>query len=190
MKQKRSVDCAIDYFNNEHGQCQIYSLPFMGTRLDFISNRFPLFDTNKTFSMITKLLLFDDTQPFENDFFGRVSRALPHLKTLDIINDLEQQEKIETITNYLEFTHLTTLILFDIHFDYAEQLLCRSHLPSLVELAINNNILLNIIAQDQQQAKDNCSRVGTLRTSDPFYHSIDTLTNFFPPDSFVQHPKA
>jgi hypothetical protein len=190
MKQQRSVDCTIDYFDGGHGQCQIYSLPFKGTRLDFISNRFPLFDTNKTFSMITKLLLFDDIQPFENDFFERISQALPHLKTLDIINYFEQQEKIETIKNYVVFTHLTTLILFDIHFDYAEQLLYRSYLPSLVELAINNNILLKIIAQDQQQAKDNCSRVRTLRTSDPFNHSIDTLTNFFPPNSFVQHPKS
>ncbi|CAF1686998.1 unnamed protein product [Rotaria magnacalcarata] len=189
MKQQQSVDCAIDYFNNDHGQCQIHSLPFIGTRLDFISSRFPLFDTNKTFSMVTKLLLFDDIQPFESVFFERVSRALPHLKTLDIMNELEQQEKIDTTTNNLEFTHLTTLILFDIHLDYAEQLLCRSHLPSLIELAINNNILLKIIAQDQQQAKDNCSRVGALRTSDPFYHSIDTLRNFFPPDSYVQHPK-
>ncbi|CAF1181307.1 unnamed protein product [Rotaria sordida] len=189
MKQQQSVDCAIDYFNNDHGQCQIYSLPFIGTRLDFISNRFPLFDTNKTFSMVTKLLLFDDIQPFENDFFERISRALPHLKTLDIMNELEQQEKIETTTNNLEFTHLTTLILFDIHLNYAEQLLCRSHLPSLIELAIDNNILLKIIAQDQQQAKDNCSRVGTVRTLDPFYHSIDTLRNFFPPNSYVKHPK-
>ncbi|CAF2222920.1 unnamed protein product [Rotaria magnacalcarata] len=236
MKQQQSVDCAIDYFNNNHGQCQIYSLPFIGTRLDFISNRFPLFDTNKTFSMVTKLLLFDDIQPFESVFFECVSRALPnlktldmmneleqqekietttnnlefthlttlifqcvffecvsralpHLKTLDIMNELEQQEKIETTTNNLEFTHLTTLILFDIHLDYAEQLLCRSHLPSLIELAIDSTILLKIIAQDQQQAKDNCSRVGTLLTSHPFYHSIDTLRNFFPQDSYVQHPK-
>jgi hypothetical protein len=189
MKEQQSVDCAIDYFNNNHGQCQIYSLPFIGTRLDFISNRFPLFDTNKTFSMVTKLLFFDDIEPFETDFFERVSRALPHLKTLDIMNGLEQKEKIETTTNNLEFIYLTTLILFDIHLDYAEQLLCRSHLPSFIELAINNNILLKIIAQDHQQAKDNCSRVGTLRTSDPFNHSIDALRSFFPPDSYVQHPK-
>ncbi|CAF3704826.1 unnamed protein product [Rotaria socialis] len=189
MKQQQPVDCAIDYFNNNHGQCQIYSLPFIGTRLDFVSNRFPLFDTNKTFSMVTKLLLFDDIQPFESAFFESVSRTLPHLKTLDIMNELEQQEKIETTTNNLEFTHLTTLILFDIHLDYAEQLLCRSHLPSLIELAIDSNILLKIIAQDQQQAKGNCSRIGTLLTSHPFYHSIDTLRNFFPRDSYVQHPK-
>jgi hypothetical protein len=186
--QQQSVDCVIDYFNNNYGQCQIYSLPFIGTRLDFISNRFPLFDTNKTFSVVTKLLLFDDIQPFESDFFERVSRALPHLRTLDVMNGLEQQEKIKTTTNNLEFTNLTTLILFDIHLDYAEQLLCRTHLPCLVELAIDNDILLEIIAQDQQQAKDNCSRVETLRTWAPFYHSVDVLGNFFPPYSYVKHP--
>ena len=73
--------------------------------------------------------------------------------------------------------------------DYAEQFLCRTHLPSLIELAIDNDILLTIIAQNQQQARDNCSRVGTLLTSEPFYESIDALRNFFPPDSYVKHPK-
>ncbi|CAF2895674.1 unnamed protein product [Rotaria sp. Silwood2] len=186
--QQQSVDCVIDYFHDNYGQCQIYSLPFIGTRLDFISNRFPLFDTNKTFSMVTKLLLYDDIQPFESSFFERVSRALPHLRTLDVMNGLEQQEKKKTTTNNLEFINLTTLILFDIHLDYAEQLLCRTHLPCLVELAIDNDILLEIMTRDQQQAKDNCSRVETLRTWKPFYHSVDVLENFFPPYSYVKHP--
>jgi len=63
-RQQQSVDCAVDYFNNNYAQCQIYSLPFIGNRLDFISNQFPLFDTNNTFSMVTMLLLFDDVKPF------------------------------------------------------------------------------------------------------------------------------
>ncbi|UJR21081.1 hypothetical protein I4U23_024181 [Adineta vaga] len=48
MKQQQSIDCAINYFDNSHSQCQIYSFPFKGPCLDFISNRFPLFDTNET----------------------------------------------------------------------------------------------------------------------------------------------
>jgi len=178
--QQQSVDCVIDYFNNDYVQCQIYSLPFIGTRLDFISNRFPLVDTNNMFSMVTKLLLFDDVQPFENDFFIRVSQALPRLRTLEIFNELEQQEKIKMTTNNLEFAHLATLILFEIHMDYAEQLLCRTHLPCLIELAIDNDMLLAIITQDQQQAKENCSRVETLRTPEQFNDSIDAVRNFFP----------
>jgi hypothetical protein len=65
IKRQQPVDCVLDYFNNNYGHCQIYSLPFIGTRLDFISNRFPLFDVNNTFSNVTMLLLFDDVKPFE-----------------------------------------------------------------------------------------------------------------------------
>jgi hypothetical protein len=187
-QHKQSVDCAVDYFNDNYSQCQIYSLPFLGTRLDFISNRFPLFDINKTFSMVTNLLLFDDVQSFESDFFERVSRALPHLRTLDVFNGLEQQVKAKTTTNNLQFAHLTTLILFDSHFDYAKQLLSLAHLPSLVELAINNDVLLTIITQNEQQAKENCSKVQSLRTSTPFGHLLDKLQNFFPSHCYVIHP--
>jgi hypothetical protein len=188
-QQQQSVGCVLDHFNNNYSQCQIYSLPFVGTRLDFISNQFPLFDTNNIFSMVTMLLLFDDVKPFERIFFARVARALPCLKTLEIWNELEQQEKITAPANNLEFSHLTTLILFDIHMNYAEQFLCRTHLPCLIELAIHKDILLAIIAQDQQQARDNCSRVAALRTSEPIYDSIDAVQNFFPPGSYLKHPK-
>ncbi len=178
--QQKSVDCAVDYFNNNYGQCQIYSLPFIGNRLDFISNRFPLFNMNNTFSMITMLLLFDDVERFENLFFERIARALPHLRTLEIFNELEQQEKTTVTTNNLQFTHLSTLIIFDIHMDYAEQFLSRARLPRLIELAIQKNILLAIIAQDQQQARDNCSQVENLLTSEKYDDSIDAVRNFFP----------
>ncbi|CAF4561599.1 unnamed protein product [Rotaria sp. Silwood2] len=42
LKQQQPFDCVLDHFKNKYGQCQIYSLLFIGTRLDFISNRFPL----------------------------------------------------------------------------------------------------------------------------------------------------
>ncbi|CAF2463930.1 unnamed protein product [Rotaria sp. Silwood2] len=178
--QQQSIDCAVDYFNNNYGQCQIYSLPFIGNRLDFISNRFPLFDINNTFSMVTMLLLFDDVKPFENLFFARIARALPYLRTLKVFNELKQQEKITVTTNNLEFAHLTTLTLFDIHMDYAEQFLYRTYLPCLIELAIDKDILLAIIAQDQQQARDNCSKVERVVTSEKFDDSLDAVRNFFP----------
>ncbi|CAF3726374.1 unnamed protein product [Rotaria sordida] len=178
--QQESVDCAVDFFNNNYGQCQIYSLPFIGNRLDFISNRFPLFNMTKTFSMVTMLLLFDDVKPFENLFFARIARDLSHLKTLELFNELEQQEKTKVTTNNIEFTHLSTLLLFDIHMDYAEQFLYRSHLPSLIELAIHEDILLAIITQDQQQARNNCSKVEHLVTLETLDDSIDAVRNFFP----------
>jgi hypothetical protein len=188
VKHQQLFDCVLDHFKNNYGQCQIYSLPFIGTRLDFISNRFPLSDINNTFSNVTTLSLFDDVKPFESIFFERLVRALPRLKTLEIINQLEQQEKTTTaIKADIDFGHLAVLILYDIHMDYAEQFLYQIHLPSLIELAINKDVLLKIIAENDQQARENCSRVGTLLTSKPSYQSIDAIRNFFPLAHYVKH---
>ncbi|CAF1588520.1 unnamed protein product, partial [Adineta steineri] len=155
-RQQQSIDCVLDYFNNSYGQCQIYSLPFSGTRLDFISNRFPIFDDKNTFLNVNILLLFDDVKPYEDAFFRVIARALPHLKSLEVINRLEQQEKSNTITNFIKFTNLVTLILPDIHINYAEQLFYRTHLPHLVELLIHYEPLLVIVTENQQQARVNC----------------------------------
>jgi hypothetical protein len=178
IEEPQSVDCALDYFNNQYGQCQIYSLPFLGNRLDFISNRFPLFAIKNTFLNVTMLLLFDDIRSFENVFFERVTQALPRLRTLEISNQLEQEEK--TTTNPIEFYHLSTLILHKIHMDYGEQLLCRAHLPQLVELVIRNDVLLTIIDQDNQQAKNNCSNVETLFIVEPWVQPTTVHLKFFP----------
>ncbi|CAF1433754.1 unnamed protein product [Rotaria sordida] len=174
------VDCTLDYFNNHYGQCQVFSLPFIGTRLDFISNRFPLFDVTNTFSNVTTLLLFDDIKPFEHNFFERVTQALPHLKTLNVFNLLEQEETKNTATKLIVFSHLVALILHDIHMDYAEQFLCRSHLPRLIELFIRNDALLLIIANNDQQAKNNCANVERLRIVEPWIEPTNAHLNFFP----------
>ena len=187
VKQQQPFDVVLDYFANNYSQCQIYSLPFIGTRLDFISNRFPLFDINNIFSKVTTLLLFDDVKPFESIFFERLARALPRLKTLEIMNQLKQQEKTTATKTNIDFTHLAVLILFDIHMDYAEQFFYQFHLPSLIELAIDKEILLTIFAQNHPQAKDNCSRVNRLITSKPSYELIGTIRNFFPLAYYVKH---
>ncbi|CAF1502011.1 unnamed protein product, partial [Rotaria sordida] len=67
----------------------------------------------------------------------RVARALPRLRTLEIINQLEEQEKMRMIKGNIDFSHLALLILYDIHMDYAQQFLCQIGLPSLIELGIN-----------------------------------------------------
>ena len=187
VRQQQSFDCVVDHFKNSYEQCHIYSLPFVGTRLDFVSNRFPLFDDNKTFSNVTILLLFDDVKPFESVFLERVARALPRLRTLEIFNRLKQQTKTPTKKNDVKFSHLAVLILYDSHMDYAELSLCQLYLPSLIELAINKDILLKIISQNQEQARINASRVGTLITSQSSYESIDAIRNFFPLAYYVNH---
>jgi len=186
-QQQQSFDCVLDHFKNNYGQYQIYSLPFIGTRLDFISNRFPLFDINNTFSNVTILLLFDDVKPFQSIFFERLAQALPRLKMLEIINQLEQQEKITAIKTSIDFAHLAVLILRDIHMNYAELFLCQIQHSALIELVIDKDILLKIIAENHQQARDNCSRIGSLITSKPSYESIDVIQNFFPVAHYVKH---
>jgi hypothetical protein len=84
---------------------------------------------------------------------------LPRLRTLEIINQLKQQQKTTAKKTSIDFAHLAVLILYGIHMDYAQQFLCQINLPSLIELAINKDILWIIIDQNQQQARDNCSRV-------------------------------
>ncbi|CAF0823919.1 unnamed protein product [Adineta steineri] len=124
------------------------------------------------------LLLYDDIKSFENVFFEHVAQALPRLRTLEISNQLEQEEK--TITNPIEFSYLSTLILHKIHMNYAEQLLYRAHLPNLVELVIRNDVLLTIIDQDNQQARNNCSNIETLLIAEPWIKPRKVHLKFFP----------
>jgi hypothetical protein len=180
IQYEKPIDFTIDYFNNQYGQCQIYSLPFIGTRLDFISNRFPLFNVDNRFSNVTMLILYDDIQPFEHVYFQRVARVLPRLKVLEVLNFVQQQEKNQANNNLIEFRHLSTLILHDIHADYVEQVLCRTYLPCLIELLIRNDLLSTIINQNQQQVKDNCSKVETLIIVEPWIHPMTIDKNFFP----------
>ena len=180
----QSVDCALDYFNSGYGQCHVFTLPFAGTRLDFISNRFPLFDQRNTFSNVTILLLFDDIKPFEDHFFQRLAQALPHLKTLDVFNQLEQEETNKSITTtkkLIEFRRLNALILHNIHYDYVEQLLCRSSLPNLTELFISNDaFLLFLDKNDQEQARNNCANVENLCIVQPWIEPTIDQLNLFP----------
>ncbi|CAF3539346.1 unnamed protein product [Rotaria sp. Silwood1] len=108
------------------------------------------------------------------------TQALPRLKTLDVFNQLEQEETKSTTTKFIVFPHLAALILHDIHVDYAEQLLCRSHLPHLIELVIPNNALLLIIANNNQQTKDNCAKIEKVRIVEPWVEQISVQLNFFP----------
>ena len=133
------------------------------------------------------LLLFDDIKPFENTFFERLARSLLRLKILEIINQLEQQEKTTAMKTNAVFDHIAVLILYDIHMDYAEQFLYQMGLSSLIDLVIDTDILWKIITENNEQATENCSKVGTLRTSKPSYQSIDVIRNFFLLAHYVKH---
>ncbi|CAF1930319.1 unnamed protein product [Rotaria magnacalcarata] len=74
-------------------------------------------------------------EPFETILFERMSRALPRLRTLEIIDQFEQQENSVSLmkTINIDFPHLAVLILYYIHIDYVKQLICQINLLSLIE---------------------------------------------------------
>ncbi|CAF4169428.1 unnamed protein product [Rotaria magnacalcarata] len=85
-----------------------------------------------------------------------ILKGASHIKILQSF--LKQQEPFETIL------FEPVLILYYIHIDYVKQLICQINLLSLIEFGIKKDILFTIISQNQQQARDNCSKVEILRT--------------------------
>ncbi|CAF3059770.1 unnamed protein product [Rotaria sp. Silwood2] len=83
-------------------------------------------------------------------------------------------------TRLIEFPYLFTLILPNIHTNYAEQLICRSHLPQLVELVIRNDSLLVTMVNNNQQARRNCSAVERLRIVEPWIEPTCDQLKLFP----------
>ena len=59
---------------------------------------------------MTTLLLFDDVKPFEKVFFEQVARSLPRLETLEVINQLEQQEKTTAMKTNIRHGQLTSTL--------------------------------------------------------------------------------
>jgi hypothetical protein len=78
-----------------------------------------------------------------------------------------------------EFPYLTTFILYDIHIDYGEQLLCRIH-QRLIELQIHCEPLSTIVTQHQEEARNSCSKIELIRFVDSSPEPTDPLLNFFP----------
>ncbi|CAF1145820.1 unnamed protein product [Rotaria sp. Silwood1] len=109
-----------------------------------------------------------------------MTRSLSRLTTLKVFNQLKQEEKGNMNTNLIEFTHLAALILHNIYVDYAKQLLCRSCLPCLVKLIIYNDSLSAVIADNNQQARENCSKVASLQIIEPWIEPTSDQLNFFP----------
>ena len=61
--------------------CRVFSLPFKFDRLEDITNNIP----NIIFDSVTHLKLWDK-DPFKHEFFVRLARAFPFLKSLSIWN--------------------------------------------------------------------------------------------------------
>ncbi|CAF1175989.1 unnamed protein product [Adineta steineri] len=90
--KNQHVNSIINYISSWTAVCSIFSIPFEFHRLQDIGNLFP----NIIFNHVTYLLV-QDIIPLNHEFFIRVARAFPLLKTLRVFN-LESQSSNNTNT--------------------------------------------------------------------------------------------
>ncbi|CAF4394165.1 unnamed protein product [Rotaria sp. Silwood2] len=141
-----NVNCYIDYNEFYQGQCHIYSLPFT---IDCMHIHSSLFHGG-LFRTVRYLYVQDFFRPFEDDFFARIAQAFPLLNKLTIFNKykqaklIQQQDKHESTSSIIEFSHLMILNVAMSHIDYPKQFLfdCNTRLPCLNRLHIKYKDLM------------------------------------------------
>jgi hypothetical protein len=161
----------VDHYPNPAfiGECHIYTLPYAFDTLLKATNSLPSGVFN-----IVRLLGMLDRRPFEHDFFERIARQFPSLKSLIVQNGLPQKNKQARDKNQssaiITFPHVTHLDLSRAHADYAEQFLLEtnSRLPSLFVLCVKYEplaIATNNFTSDA--ARVHCAQVKHLVVKEP-----------------------
>jgi hypothetical protein len=153
----------------------IFTLPFEFVKLFYIGNIFP----NIVFNYVIELNV-DDSVPFEHEFFLRIAKAFPLLKTFCIINISTQshnaKKSSDNIQSYqiAEFPHLTSLDIARTDITYAEQFLSetKTHLPCLDELSVEYEDFT------RDATRRNCANVKQLFTGIQIVGSKDYYIYF------------
>ncbi|CAF4089413.1 unnamed protein product, partial [Adineta steineri] len=182
--KNQHVNSIINYISSWTAVCSIFSIPFEFHRLQDIGNLFP----NIIFNHVTYLLV-QDIIPLNHEFFIRVARAFPLLKTLRVFN-LESQSSNNTNTclsknnnsNLIaEYPHLTVLDVRSGNIDYVEQFLdeTKTYVPCLTELIVTYNHL-RIVTNNftRQETRRNCANVQRLEMIRPLVHTHDFYVYF------------
>lgn len=143
------VNSCVDYFSNEKsGHCHIYTYPYTMIYYENITNNFP----GGLFKYVQTVKLFDEC-PFEHMFFIRIAQAFPFLKYLTVSNWQPQNDKQHQKANddhrkfsIIEYPHLITLHLLNIHDDYAEQFLLdeKTCLPNDIQVIVDYDLLQRV----------------------------------------------
>jgi hypothetical protein len=159
-----NVNCYTDYDEIYKCQCHIYSLPFTIDCMHIYSNKFH----GGLFRTVRYLYIQDFVHSFEHDFFARIAQAFPLLNKLTIFNKhkqaklTQQQDKHESTSSIIEFSHLMILNVAMSHIDYAKQFLFdfNTRLPCLNRLHIKYEDLV-IVTENftNNSARDNCSKL-------------------------------
>jgi hypothetical protein len=161
--------------NNIHSEqivCSIFSIPFTFDRLEDIGNQFP----NITFSYVTYLHV-QDVLPFSRQFFIRVARAFPLLKTFRIVNYESQLLcNLDSSQAYAiaEYPHLTYLDMLSTNTGYLEQFLNekRTYVPCLTKLRIIYDNLRSVTKNfTRKETRRNCAKIKRLLMIVPLVHT-------------------
>ena len=122
--------------------------------------------------------------PFNHEFFIRVARAFPLLKTFRILN-YELQSLCNLNNNHsdeiAQYTHLIYLDMFCVSFNYLEQFLNerKTYVPCLTKLkVIYSN--LRIVTNDftREETRRNCGKIKRLDVLIPLVYSKDFYVYF------------
>ena len=180
--QGTSFDCYVDYNWDGQGLCHVYSLPLPLAHLQGITNNFP----GGQFIHVRSLYVMDAMCPFEHEFFQRISRSFPLLRSITVITLLEQKRSgecldDEQVSSIVEFSHLIELDLEDAHINYVEQFLIdrRISLPRLNSLRVQYEHLTRVTENfTNNTTRLNCAKVKRLITEVIMTHSKDVYLYF------------
>ncbi|CAF1417554.1 unnamed protein product [Rotaria sordida] len=197
---QQHIASIINYIDPKHIVCSIFSIPFTFDRLEDIGNIFP----NIIFSYVTYLSV-KDVVPFNREFFIRVARAFPLLKTFRILNyDSQPLCNLNSSQSYeiAEYRYLIYLDMLCGNINYLEQFLNeeKTYVPRLTKLkVVYNNLRIVTNNFTRKEMRRNCAKIKQLlMISYRCMNSYDTkvldvevnhlrgfdfLTHFYPPIS-------
>ena len=176
------ANCYVDYCLNGLGQCHVYSVPLPLTNFHGVTNQLP----GGQFPHVRVLYVTDTVRPFEHEFFLRISRSFPFLKSITVFNRLEQTRSEQClddgqVSSIVEYSNLIELDLHYASIDYMEQFLIhtRTHWPRLNSLRVQYEHLTRVTENCTNNAtRLNCAKVKRLITEVTMVHSKDVYSYF------------
>ena len=166
--RQQNVTSIVHHLDPEEMICSIFSIPFVFDRLEDIGNHFP----DIIFSHVTYLRV-QDIVPFDHEFFIRVARAFPLLRTFRVFNPRSQSSSNFDNNQSFEiarYPHLIYLDLWCADIDYIDQFLNekKTCVPSLAKLrVIYNNLRVITNNFTREETRRNCTKVARLRVQMP-----------------------
>ena len=181
------VDCYIDYCGNIAQRIHVYSIPSNMEHIHYITNCF----SGGIFPNVRSLCVRDFCDPFEHDFFIKISHSFPLLSRLTLTNTKEQKKKSsqqlmkteENSSTIIEYPHLVELVFSTVHIDYVEEFLSdlNTRLVSRIVLCVEYQHLQTVTRNFTRDAtRANCTKIKQIIFSDKasMVHSRDYYSYF------------